>query len=88
MIVTEFRYEEYIKPMTWYTFKQPTIDELRAQINKIDKDAAYHSIVEFRKYAFQYLKGIPCSREIKQWLLQKKTYNEILELLSLLATKQ
>lgn len=88
MIVTEFRYEEYIKPMTWYTFKQPTIDDLRTQINKIDKDAAYHSIVEFRKYAFQYLKGIPCSREIKQWLLQKKTYNEILELLSLLATKQ
>ena len=39
------------------------LDELE---KNIDYNHTYHSIVEFRKYIFQYLKGIPCSREIKQ----------------------
>lgn len=87
MITTEFRFEKYIKVMEWYSFNQPSIEELHSLEKTINPDQAYHSIVEFRKYAFQYLKWIPCSREIKQWILQKKTYNEMLEILSLLTTK-
>ena len=84
MITTEFWFEKYIKPMEWYSFPQPTTDDLLTLEKDIDNNKPYHSIVEFRKYAFQYLKWIPCSREIKQWILQKKTLNEMLELLSLL----
>ena len=87
MITTEFRFEKYIKVMEWYSFNQPSIEELHSLEKTINPDQAYHSIVEFRKYAFQYLKWTPCSREIKQWILQKKTYNEMLEILSLLTTK-
>ena len=87
MITTEFWFEKYIKPMEWYSFPQPSIEELETLEKDIDYTTPYHSIVEFRKYAFQYLKGIPCSREIKQWILQKKTFNEMLEILSLLKNK-
>ena len=87
MITTEFWFEKYIKPMEWYSFPQPTTDDLLTLEKDIDNNKPYHSIVEFRKYIFQYLKGIPCSREIKQWILQKKTFNDVLEILSLLKNK-
>ncbi len=87
MIASNFRFEKYIKPMKNYSFPQPSIEELETLGKDIDYNTPYHSIVEFRKYAFQYLKGIPCSREIKQWILQKKTFNEMLEILSLLKNK-
>jgi tRNA-dihydrouridine synthase len=84
MITTEFRFEKYIKKMEWYSFQQPNIEDLKSLEKNIDYNHPYHSIVEFRKYFFQYLKGIPCSREIKQWILQKKTFNEVSDILSLL----
>ena len=84
MITTEFRFEKHIKQMEWYSFQQPNIEDLKTLEKNIDYNHPYHSIVEFRKYFFQYLKGIPCSREIKQWILQKKTFNEVSDILSLL----
>ena len=48
------------------TTEYSSIEELEILEKDIDYTTPYHSIVEFRKYAFQYLKGIPCSREIKQ----------------------
>jgi tRNA-dihydrouridine synthase len=54
-------------------------DQLDQQIhNNLQKsDFETHSTVEFRKFLFQYLKGIPDSRERKQTMLSVKKYGEM-----------
>ena len=56
-----------------------TPDELAYQIktNNDHPDFSPHSLVEFRKFLFQYIKGIPGSREWKQEMLQVKKYGEL-----------
>jgi tRNA-dihydrouridine synthase len=56
-----------------------TLDLLEQQIktNLKNPDFEAHSIVEFRKFLFQYLKGIPDSREWKNQILTIKRYGEL-----------
>jgi tRNA-dihydrouridine synthase len=53
----------------------------KIQTNLQNPDFAPHSIVEFRKFLFQYIKGIPESREWKVEMLQVKQYGEVRELI-------
>jgi tRNA-dihydrouridine synthase len=54
-------------------------DELEEQIqnNLKNADFASQSIVEFRKFLFQYVKGMPENREWKNTLLQVKNYQTL-----------
>jgi tRNA-dihydrouridine synthase B len=54
-------------------------EELEEQIQKNRKNADFapHTVVEFRKFLFQYIKGIPESRERKTQMLQVKQYREV-----------
>jgi tRNA-dihydrouridine synthase len=36
-----------------------------------------HTVIEFRKFLFQYIKGIPESREWKTEMLQVKSYGDL-----------
>ena len=84
MIATNCYFETTVQTMKNYRLKQPQPEEITALIGTIDEATPYHAIVEFRKYLFQYIKGIPNAREIKQSFLKMKTYWEIKEALSLL----
>ena len=47
--------------------------------NQNKSDLQPHTIVEFRKFLFQYVKGIPWSKEWKQHVLGCKNYQELKE---------
>jgi tRNA-dihydrouridine synthase len=51
----------------------------RIQTHLQQPDFETQSIVEFRKFLFQYVKGIPESREWKTGILTVKTYGELRE---------
>ncbi|MDR0282888.1 MAG: hypothetical protein LBI53_06490 [Candidatus Peribacteria bacterium] len=51
--------------------------EERIVYNNDHSDFSPHGLVEFRKFLFQYIKGIPDSREWKQEMLQVKKYGEL-----------
>ncbi|MBQ9554024.1 hypothetical protein IJU97_03600 [bacterium] len=74
MIATNCYFETTVQTMKNYRLKQPQPEEITALIGTIDEATPYHAIVEFRKYLFQYIKGIPNAREIKQSFLKMKTY--------------
>jgi tRNA-dihydrouridine synthase B len=50
-------------------------EQIQSNLKKADFEA--HSTVEFRKFLFQYLKGIPGSREWKSGMLSIKKYREL-----------
>ena len=63
-----------------------TVNELEIPLNWINnyckkiktfENFQPHTIIEFRKFLFQYVKWIPWSKEWKQKVLNCKTYNEI-----------
>ncbi len=51
--------------------------KIRVQENKNKSDLQPHTIVEFRKFLFQYVKWIPWSKEWKQQVLTCKDYQEL-----------
>ena len=51
------------------------------QTNLKNPDFESHSITEFRKFLFQYVKGLPESRERKQEMLKVKKYGEVREMI-------
>jgi tRNA-dihydrouridine synthase len=53
--------------------------ETQIQTNLKKSDFSPHTIVEFRKFLFQYIKGIPESREWKTEILQVNNYGELRE---------
>ncbi|MDR0369267.1 MAG: hypothetical protein LBH96_01700 [Candidatus Peribacteria bacterium] len=55
--------------------------EKRVEKNLKNSDFEPHTIVEFRKYLFQYIKGIPESREWKQEMLKVRQYGEVREMI-------
>jgi tRNA-dihydrouridine synthase len=68
---------------------QPTYDRLCHQINTFD--ISLHSsetsnpektMVEYRKYLFNYISGLPGSRDVKTQLAQTKDYGEIIKIIS------
>jgi tRNA-dihydrouridine synthase len=56
----------------------------RVQENKNKSDLQPHTIIEFRKFLFQYVKWIPWSKEWKQQVLSCNTYQELKEQIKLL----
>lgn len=56
-----------------------TLEQLEMQIQKnLEKpDFAVHALVEFRKFLFQYVKGMSESREWKSLMLQMMQYGEL-----------
>jgi tRNA-dihydrouridine synthase len=51
--------------------------ETRVAENQNKSDLQPHTIVEFRKFLFQYVKWIPWSKEWKQQILSCKDYHEL-----------
>ena len=79
MIACELRFEQRGEKIEDYKFNQPKKSDLEFLKKEINPEAEYRSVIEFRKYLFQYIKGIPNSREWKQEVIPVKTYAELME---------
>ena len=62
-----------------YNLPFPKLQEIQTIADSLDPtdNTTYRSIVEFRKYLFNYIKGIPGSKECKQQIAMTKTYPEL-----------
>lgn len=81
-IACDQRFDEKIASKSW----EITIEDLnislewledRIKENQNKSDLQPHTIVEFRKFLFQYVKWIPWSKEWKQQVLTCKDYQEL-----------
>ena len=81
-IACDERFDEKIASKTW----EITIQDLNIPLDWIENkvkenqnklDLQPHTIVEFRKFLFQYVKWIPWSKERKQQVLNCKDYKEL-----------
>jgi len=79
MIACELRFDYRGEKVKDYSFNQPKKSDLESLKKEINSEAEYRSVIEFRKYLFQYIKGIPNSREWKQEVIPVKTYDELME---------
>ena len=84
MITCDLWFEERGEKVENYQLHQPTLADLEKLKKEINPDQEYRGIVEFRKYLFQYIKGIPNSREWKQAMIPVKTYAGVMEKLKAL----
>lgn len=78
MIACELWFENWGEKVEDYRFNQPKKSDLELLKKEINPEAEYRSVIEFRKYLFQYIKGIPNSREWKQEIITVKTYGEMM----------
>lgn len=78
MIACELRFDYRGEKVKDYRFNQPKKSDLESLKKEINSEAEYRSVIEFRKYLFQYIKGIPNSREWKQEVIPVKTYDELM----------
>ena len=67
-----------------YQIPFPTIQELESLAQTIDVNDTnpYRAIMEFRKYLFNYIKGIPWSKECKQQIAKIQNYQELYQLMT------
>ena len=81
-IACDQRFDEKIANKSW----EITIEDLNIPLEWIEhkinenqnkSDLQPHTIVEFRKFLFQYVKWIPWSKEWKQQVLSCKNYQEL-----------
>lgn len=79
MIACELWFENWGEKVEDYRFIQPKKSDLDFLKKEINPEAEYRSVVEFRKYLFQYIKGIPNSREWKQEIIPVKTYGDLMK---------
>ncbi len=79
MIACDLWFEERGEKVEDYQLKQPQKSDLDLLKKEINPDAEYRGVVEFRKYLFQYIKGIPNSREWKQAMIPVKTVGGVME---------
>lgn len=79
MIACELWFENWGEKVEDYRFNQPKKSDLEFLKKEINPKAEYRSVIEFRKYLFQYIKGIPNSREWKQEVIPVKNYAELME---------
>ena len=82
MIACEEYFKDAVEKIDWYSIKQPLLSDLNIYKDKIDEEYPYHSLVEFRKYAFQYIKGLGNVKEKKRMLLEVKTVKSFKEILN------
>ena len=63
----------------------PSMNKLEAIIQKVQKNPELaqdsHIPIEFRKYLFAYLNGIPKNKQLKQTIAKVKGYAELVELI-------
>ena len=68
-----------------YQFPMPQYDQIMIDAQQIDQGGKpigdNHTVIEFRKYLFNYLKGIEWAKDIKQHIAQIKNYEQLRELL-------
>ncbi len=81
-IACDQRFDEKIANKSWEITNQDlniSLDwiEDRMKENQNKSDLNPHTIVEFRKFLFQYVKWIPWSKERKQQVLSCKNYQEL-----------
>lgn len=81
-IACDQRFDEKITSKSWEVSIQDLNIPLewienRVKENQNKLDLQPHSIVEFRKFLFQYVKWIPWSKERKQQVLSCKNYQEL-----------
>lgn len=81
-IACDWRFDERIASKPWNISVEDLeipIERLEEKSIEIEKksEISSHTIVEFRKFLFQYVKWIPWSKERKQETLSCKTYAEI-----------
>ena len=81
-IACDQRFDEKIANKSWEITNQDLnipLDwiEDRTKENQNKSDLNPHTIVEFRKFLFQYVKWIPWSKEWKQQILNCKDYQEL-----------
>ena len=79
MIACELWFENWGEKVEDYRFNQPKKSDLEFLKKEINPEAEYRSVVEFRKYLFQYIKGIPNSREWKQEIIPVKNYGDLMK---------
>lgn len=79
MIACELWFENWGEKIEDYKFNQPKKSDLEFLKKEINPEAEYRSVVEFRKYLFQYIKGIPNSREWKQEIIPVKNYGDLMK---------
>jgi tRNA-dihydrouridine synthase len=67
-----------------YSIPFPTITGLQTISKTVKKQDIqnYKSIIEFRKYLFNYIKGIPWSKECKQEIAKTQSYKELYTLIT------
>ena len=75
MMIILFDFYERISHL-WRDFTQPTYDWLQEQIRIFDatKYEPTKTLIEYRKYLFNYISGLPGNKELKQELAQVKDY--------------
>ena len=81
-IACDQRFDEKVASKSWEITVQdlnisPDWIEDRVKENQNKSDLNPHTIVEFRKFLFQYVKWIPGSKEWKQQVLSCKDYQEL-----------
>ena len=81
MITCDLRFDQRGEKVDHYKFNQPQKLDLFLLKKEINPDLEYRAIVEFRKYLFQYIKGIPNAREWKQKAIPVKTFGEMMKIL-------
>ena len=81
MIVCDLWFEERGEKVENYIFHNPLESDLELLKSKIEPDKEYREVVEFRKYLFQYIKGVPDAREWKQRVIPIKTFGGLIEAL-------
>gem|GEM_PF-318978 len=66
-----------------YRLPFPQLQDIQKIADTIQPDNTdpYRAIIEFRKYLFNYIKGIPGSKECKQEIAKTQNYNELYELM-------
>lgn len=67
-----------------YKLPFPHLQDIQTIANTIQPDNThpYRSIIEFRKYLFNYIKGIPGSKECKQEIAKTQNYQELHQLMT------
>lgn len=75
MIILFAYYYEHIE--LGRNFIQPTYERLQEQIRIFDASKYDHekTMIEYRKYLFNYISGLPCNRDLKVQLATTKDYN-------------
>ena len=79
MVACELWFENWGEKVEDYRFNQPKKSDLEFLKKEINSEAEYRSVIEFRKYLFQYIKGIPNSREWKQEIIPVNTYGDLMK---------